>query len=114
MGRAGPLEGSALPLCPPAPRTIFFAVGSALERDALWEYDRKKSAGASLPGRLRLPDRRKSSPCRRARRLGKRALSPLTMSGHSFTGESLPAQERQDSFREILEIALETAWRSLG
>jgi purine-nucleoside phosphorylase len=36
------------------------------------------------------------------------------MSGHSFTGESLPAQERQDSFREILEIALETAWRSLG
>ena len=31
-----------------------------------------------------------------AQRLGKRALSLLTISDHIFTGESLSAQERQD------------------
>lgn len=39
----------------------------------------------------------------------KRALSILTVSDHIFTGESLSAIERQDSFREMMEIALETA-----
>ncbi|MCI5753034.1 MAG: purine-nucleoside phosphorylase [Clostridiales bacterium] len=39
----------------------------------------------------------------------KRALSILTISDHIFTGESLPAIERQESFREMMEIALETA-----
>ena len=48
-----------------------------------------------------------------AQRFGKRALSLLTVSDHLFTGESLPAQERQDSFHEMMEIALETAWKSL-
>ena len=48
-----------------------------------------------------------------AQRLGKRALSLLTISDHIFTGESLSAQERQDSFHEMMEIALETAWKSL-
>lgn len=48
-----------------------------------------------------------------AQRLGKRALSLLTISDHIFTGEALNAQERQDSFREMMEIALETAWKSL-
>lgn len=48
-----------------------------------------------------------------AQRLGKRALAILTISDHIFTGEALNAQERQDSFREMMEIALETAWKSL-
>jgi len=48
-----------------------------------------------------------------AQRLGKRALSLLTISDHIFTGASLNAQERQDSFHEMMEIALETAWNSL-
>ncbi len=48
-----------------------------------------------------------------AQRLGKRALSILTISDHIFTGEALNAQERQDSFHEMMEIALETAWKSL-
>jgi purine-nucleoside phosphorylase len=48
-----------------------------------------------------------------AQRLGKRALSILTISDHIFTGESLTAEERQDSFHEMMEIALETAWKSL-
>lgn len=48
-----------------------------------------------------------------AQRLGKRALAILTISDHIFTGEALTAQERQDSFHEMMEIALETAWHSL-
>ena len=48
-----------------------------------------------------------------AQRLGKRALAILTISDHIFTGEALNAQERQDSFHEMMEIALETAWKSL-
>ena len=48
-----------------------------------------------------------------AQRLGKQALSLLTISDHIFTGESLSAQERQESFREMMEIALDTAWESL-
>lgn len=48
-----------------------------------------------------------------AQRLGKKALSILTISDHIFTGASLSAQERQDSFHEMMEIALETAWKSL-
>lgn len=48
-----------------------------------------------------------------AQRLGKQALSILTISDHIFTGEALSAEERQDSFHEMMEIALETAWRSV-
>ncbi|MDR1531100.1 MAG: purine-nucleoside phosphorylase [Clostridiales bacterium] len=48
-----------------------------------------------------------------AARLGKKALSVLTISDHVFTGEGLSAQERQDSFREMMEIALETAWGTI-
>lgn len=48
-----------------------------------------------------------------AQRLGKKALAILTISDHIFTGEALNAQERQDSFHEMMEIALETAWKSV-
>ncbi|NLC18177.1 MAG: purine-nucleoside phosphorylase [Clostridiales bacterium] len=44
-----------------------------------------------------------------AARAGKRALCILTISDHVFTGESLPAEDRQISFREMMEIALEIA-----
>lgn len=43
----------------------------------------------------------------------KKALAILTISDHLFTGEALTAQERQDSFREMMEIALETAWQEI-
>ena len=42
----------------------------------------------------------------------KKALSILTISDHVFTGEALSAAERQDSFHEMMEIALKTAVRS--
>jgi purine-nucleoside phosphorylase len=48
-----------------------------------------------------------------AMHLRKKALSILTVSDHVFTGESLTAMERQESFGEMMEVALETAWESL-
>ena len=43
----------------------------------------------------------------------KSALSILTISDHIFTGEGLSAADRQDSFHEMMEVAMETAWESL-
>jgi len=40
---------------------------------------------------------------------GKKALCILTISDHVFTGESLSAEDRQLSFRDMMEIALEIA-----
>ena len=48
-----------------------------------------------------------------AQHLGKKALAILTISDHIFTGESLSAEDRQNSFHDMMEIALETAWKSL-
>ncbi|MFW5630013.1 MAG: purine-nucleoside phosphorylase [Acetivibrio ethanolgignens] len=42
-----------------------------------------------------------------AARAGKKALCILTISDHIYTGEALPAEERQNTFREMMEIALE-------
>lgn len=42
----------------------------------------------------------------------KKALSILSISDHVFTGEALSAEDRQDSFHEMMEIALETAIRT--
>ena len=44
-----------------------------------------------------------------AARLGKRALAVCTISDSLITGEALSAEERQNSFREMMEVALECA-----
>lgn len=40
---------------------------------------------------------------------GKKALGIFTVSDHLFTGESLPAKERETSFTDMMKIALEIA-----
>ena len=45
-----------------------------------------------------------------AARLGARALAVLTVSDHLRTGANLTAQERETSFGEMVEIALEAAF----
>ena len=44
-----------------------------------------------------------------AARAGKRALAICTISDHLLTGEATSAEERQNSFTQMMEIALETA-----
>ena len=46
-----------------------------------------------------------------AARAGKKALAICTVSDHLLTGEATDAQERQTSFRQMMELALETAIR---
>lgn len=45
-----------------------------------------------------------------AARFGARALAVLTVSDHLLTHEALPAEERERSFGEMVEIALEAAF----
>ncbi|MGN0385249.1 MAG: purine-nucleoside phosphorylase [Lachnospiraceae bacterium] len=44
-----------------------------------------------------------------AARAGKKALCMLTISDHLYTGEALSAEERQTTFHEMMEVALELA-----
>ena len=44
-----------------------------------------------------------------ASKANKRALAIMTVSDHIFTGEATTAEERQNSFTEMMEVALETA-----
>ena len=46
-----------------------------------------------------------------AARLGKKALAICTVSDHMLTGESTSAQERQNSFTDMMRLALKTAVR---
>jgi purine-nucleoside phosphorylase len=45
-----------------------------------------------------------------AARYGARALAVLTISDHLLTGEALPSDDRQSSFSDMVEIALEAAF----
>ena len=45
-----------------------------------------------------------------AARYGRRALAVLTVSDHLQTGASLPADQRERSFGDMVEIALEAAF----
>ena len=44
-----------------------------------------------------------------AARAGKRALALCTISDHILTGEATTAEERQNTFTSMMEVALETA-----
>lgn len=45
-----------------------------------------------------------------AARYGRRALAVLTVSDHLLTGEALPSSDREKSFGDMVEIALEAAF----
>ena len=45
-----------------------------------------------------------------AARHGVRALAVLTMSDHLLTGDALPSSEREQSFGQMIEIALNAAF----
>lgn len=45
-----------------------------------------------------------------AHRHGRRALAVLTVSDHLLTGEALPSKDREQSFGDMVEIALEAAF----
>jgi purine-nucleoside phosphorylase len=46
-----------------------------------------------------------------AAQFGRRALAVCTVSDHLLTGEETSAQDRQESFTDMIELALETVVR---
>ena len=49
-----------------------------------------------------------------AARYGRRALAVLTVSDHLITGEALPSDQRENSFGDMVEIALNAAFSDAG
>ena len=83
-------------------------VGNILSSDTF--YDDNKDANALWPKMNDLAVEMEAAALyMNAARAGKKALCILTISDHVFTGESLPAEDRQISFREMMEIALDLA-----
>lgn len=83
-------------------------VGNILSSDTF--YDDNKDANASWRKmNILAVEMEAAALYMNAARAGKKALCLLTISDHVFTGESLSAEDRQTTFRDMMEIALEIA-----
>jgi len=83
-------------------------VGNVLSSDAFYSADKTAGDAWKRMG-VTCIEMEAAALYMNAAYAGKKALCILTISDHIYTGESLPAQERQTSFREMIEIALQLA-----
>ena len=89
-------------------KNIHVAVGNVLSSDHF--YNANKDANDLWRGMGVLAVEMEAAALyMNAAEAGKEALCMLTISDHIYTGESLPAEERQTSFSEMMEVALELA-----
>ncbi len=86
-------------------------IGQVFSSDFFYNPDKTINEKARLSGHLCV-EMETAAAYLTAMNCGKKALSILTISDSIVTGEALNAQERQDSFHEMMEIALETAVRT--
>ena len=89
---------------------LSYQVGSIYSSDVFYNDDPGQNAALQKLGVLAV-EMEAAALYLNAARCGKRALAICTVSDHLLTGEALPAQERQTSFREMMELSLETAVR---
>lgn len=87
-----------------------FHVGNILTSDVFYNDDSEFNSKWKKMGILAV-EMEAAALYYTAARLGKRALAICTVSDHVMRGESLPAIERQESFTEMMEVALETVVR---
>ena len=87
-----------------------YAVGNLLSSDVFYNADPHFNDGWRDMGVLGV-EMEAAALYLNAAKAGKRALAICTVSDHIYTGESLPASERQTSFTEMMEIALNVAKR---
>ena len=87
-----------------------FSVGNLLSSDVFYSADDKANEGWQKMGVLGV-EMEAAALYMNAAYLKKRALAICTVSDHIITGEELDAKERQTSFTEMMEIALNTATR---
>jgi purine-nucleoside phosphorylase len=89
-------------------KNISVKVGNILSSDTF--YDANKEANDLWKGmNILAVEMEAAGLYMNAAKAGKKALCILTISDHLYTGEALSAEERQVSFKEMMEIALEIA-----
>ncbi len=86
-------------------------VGSVFSSDYFYNPDKEVNQKAKDLGLLAV-EMESAGLYTTAMAEGKEALAIFTISDHIFSGEALSAIERQDSFHEMMEIALKTAART--
>ena len=112
------LEGSFAPICDygmlkvavdmAERQGVRYSVGNLLSSDIFYNADPTASQKWTAMGVLGV-EMEAAVLYMNAARLGKRALAICTVSDHLLTGESLDAEARQNSFTDMMEIALNTA-----
>ncbi len=85
-----------------------FSVGNLLSSDVFYNANPKANEGWQAMGVLGV-EMEAAALYMNAAYLKKRALAICTVSDHIITGEALDAEARQNSFTEMMEIALNTA-----
>lgn len=85
-----------------------YHVGNVLSSDTFYNDDKEAAAGWMKMGVLAI-EMEAAALYMNAARCGKNALAILTISDSIVTGEETTAEERQNSFTQMMEVALETA-----
>ena len=87
---------------------VRYVVGNILSQDAFYHDNPNVTEGWRKMGVIAV-EMEAAALYMNAARLGKKALAMFTISDSLVTGESLPSEERQTSFREMMEVALSLA-----
>ena len=85
-----------------------FHVGNLLSSDCFYGDDETANDGWRKMGVMAI-EMEAAALYMNAARCGKQALAICTVSDHILTGEATSAMERQESFTQMMELALETA-----
>lgn len=89
---------------------VTYHVGNLLSTDVFYADDESVNGRWARMGVMAV-DMEGAALYMNAARLNKNALVICTVSNHIMTGEETTAEERQNSFGEMITLALETAWR---
>ena len=92
-------------------RGLNYAVGNLYSSDVFYNDDPDVTARWRKLGVLAV-EMEAAALYMNAARTGKKALAVCTISDHLLTGEATSAEERQNTFREMMELALEVAVRA--
>ncbi len=87
---------------------VRYVVGNILSQDAFYHDNPNVTEGWRKMGVIAV-EMEAAALYMNAARLGKKALAMFTISDSLVTGESLPSEDRQTSFREMMEVALSLA-----
>ncbi|MBQ7943254.1 MAG: purine-nucleoside phosphorylase [Lachnospiraceae bacterium] len=85
-----------------------YHVGNILSSDTFYSDDEQATPNWQKMGVLCV-EMEAAALYMNAARCGKNALAIMTVSDHLVTGEATTAEERQNSFKQMMEIALNTA-----